>query len=237
MNTSRARKPSTIIGVMAIVCGVAIAATCLVVLTTGFMKLVMGPVYSTPAAVERELRASKYLVYERTGTQRSSGSVTFSEFGSITLGAEQVSVTGPDGTRLPVRRPTTNETITRNTAVFSGAIEFRVKVPGRYRIEVRSERPTTVMVAESLGTSMMRALPMVLGMVGGGAVALAGIVVLAVSAARRNRSTANADATATTPSPALHRTGPGPGWYPTGQPGGEVGWWDGSAWTEHRSPV
>ena len=195
--------------------------------------------HAVPGVITGNLGSGAYVVYERTGTRRGSGNFTFGENAPVTLNPGVVAVTGPGEEPVPVRPTSYNETITKGTAVYTGAVRFDVARRGTYTIRIGGERPTEVLVTRSLGDSFRRLGGAFLLALLGGFIGFVGVVLLVVGLVRRMVAPA-ADAAAV---PAAAATvaapsspgSPPPGWYPDpGRAGGQR-YWDGSRWTDHTA--
>ena len=195
------------------------------------------PAVSTPAVIQRHLGEGRYVVFERTGTRRGGGGVTFSTGHTVTMSPEEVSVVGPEG-RVPVSFMTSNQTVTRGSAIYTGALRFDTPRAGNYVIGIGGP-PRRVLVARSIGDTFadvggwwaVGALGVTVWMVG--------VAMLVIGVIRRNRVDA-LQRRVLVPSgpwpPMAPPVLPPAGWYP--DPGGEPGrqrYWDGSVWTDHLS--
>lgn len=240
-NASR-RSPVGLAAVAAIVIGVLVGLVSFVGLVTGVVRVVGAPTFAIPGSTTRHLKQGTYFVFERTGTQRGSGGVRITDDRGITIGVEQVTVAAADGTRIPVRTPGHSETITRNQTVFSGAVTFTNDQERDVTVTVRTERAGEGIVSEGIAGVARNALGKVGAMLLSGLLALVGIAVLIVRAVRRRNATSGPAPlvggwTPPGATPSTASTAPAaapPGWYPTGQAEGELGWWDGTRWTQDR---
>ena len=219
-----------------------------------FVPSFTSPVIVVPGSVTRHLDGGRYAVYANTGT-RSGGITSPSGFSPIRV--EQVQIVGSDGTQLAVVRRTsfTTETISRNSAVYTAALEFRVARAGTYDLSFTGP-PSQVIVARTIGDQLGRAGPwlalLCLGIVTG----IVGLVLLIVRARRRSTQPVSAAGWPAGPYPGQPYpgqpypgqpypsqglpgeavpAGPPAGWYPDQKRPGGQRYWDGRQWTDHRA--
>jgi hypothetical protein len=142
-----------------------------------------GPRFATPSSQELTLDTGTWVVFERTGSTHGGAGFTFSEGTSVSLSPRDVTVTGPSE---PVVRSdlggNSSETVTRGSAVYTGALRFDVTTKGRYTVTVSHEGE--VLVARPLSHVFSRWPFLVAGVVGGAAV-IAGVVMWIVGAGHR----------------------------------------------------
>jgi hypothetical protein len=149
------------------------------------------PSMSAPGVEQRNLSAGTWVVFERTGTRTGFGGVSVSRTGSPELQPADVTVTAPDGTSVQVGFVTTNQTITRGTAIYTGVLQFAVQSSGTYTIAVQGPA-VQVIVSRSLAESLGGILPLFGVTALGGLLVLGGLVWLVVRAARGSRTPAYA---------------------------------------------
>lgn len=235
--TSRTGRSLVLGGIVAAIIAAALVAVGLTHVVREVVHTVNAPAFALPTDIQRDLDAADYDVYQRTGT-RSGNGFTFTENGPLTLTPADVVVTAPDGSRLPMRIPGSDETLTRGSQIFTAAVRFTVTTAGSYDIRIR--RPGAgagslatdgdqAIVAKSFGSVARSAVRWVVVIVLGGMLGLAAIVlfIIAFVRGRRQHSPVVAPAYAAAP------TAPPAGWYP--DPSGQSAhrWWDGTRWTDH----
>jgi Protein of unknown function (DUF2510) len=183
------KRPRIWPAVLLMVLGPLVAIASIVGLLAGAISTLTEPTFDIPGSTTRTLDKGVYVVFERTGERSSSGNVTFSRNGVATIGAEDVQVTGPDGTRITTRRMTSTETLNRNGSIFSGAVKFTVVTPGQHDVTVSGGNGTAV-VGRGLADSVGNHLGWLVG-VGIGALAfLLGLIWLIVALRRRGKNKA-----------------------------------------------
>jgi hypothetical protein len=179
--------------------------------------------YATPIRLSLHLHHARYTVYERSGT--TSGFGGFNP-GPVTIDPSQVTVTDPDGAPVFVFRPGTTETITRNSRVYTGAVQFDAPTNGNYDIRLETAIPTTVLITRSLGDAVRSVLVWIVTGAGGAIMFVGGLVMLIVGITRRGRARRATQVGWGQPAwgqPAWGQPGYGQPGY--GQPGwGQTGW-------------
>jgi hypothetical protein len=131
-----------------------------------------------PDRTELDLDTGTWIVYrEDVGSRRSSAD-------------PEVSITNPDGRRVPTGRPRTNDeyrTPSGNEGV--GILLFEVDEPGRHTVTVSGEPDPDVRIAIGRSIVDLVSVEGLLGSLALGAVAfVAGLVVLVVTLVRRGRA-------------------------------------------------
>ncbi len=184
-----------------------------------FVGSIPSTAYAVPSRVQIHLRKADYVVYERTGTRSGFGGLGgLGQRNPVTIDASQVTVTAPDGARVPVYGDTNNDTMTRGSAVYTGAVEFHTPRSGTYAVDLATRNATTVLIARSIRDALRSALPWFATAAVGGGLAMTGGIMLIVGATRRGRARR-----------AMYGWGPywgpppgQPPWNPP--PGGAPGW-------------
>jgi hypothetical protein len=167
--------------------GLAIAAASVVLILLPLVGAFTSPAYSVPGDLDLHLHRARYTVYQRTGSKSTFGSV-HADPDSVNIDASAVSVTGTDGSTVPVSFDSNSETLTRGSDVYTGALEFDVPAAGEYDVAFRNANPTTVVVARSLTDALHGSVKWFATGAFGGLVFLVGIVMLIVGATRRGRA-------------------------------------------------
>ncbi|HZQ57974.1 MAG TPA: DUF2510 domain-containing protein [Acidimicrobiales bacterium] len=210
------------LGVLAV--GLVLAVPATAVMVSRVVGTYTAPSMTTPTVARRHLSMGTWVIFERTGTRSGFGGVTVSRDNSVALRPSDVTVAGPDGNDLQVAFAADSETITRGSAIYSGALAFSVDTPGDYTVTVT--RPgLQVIVARSIREQLHGFLGLFAVAALGGLLVLTGLVLVVVGAVRRGRAPSRPGPWGGTPA----------GWYPDPSGQARVRWWDGARWTEHSS--
>jgi hypothetical protein len=224
------QRPGPSLALSLIVLGVGIAVAVLGAVETAvpFIRtLTQSTSDATPAEIRAHLSHGTYEVYELTGDRSSAFSPV--QPGSVDIGPGNVTVTPSGGGQpLLVTGEGADETLTRGTDVYTGAVQFAVPSAGDYVVRVTSSRPTRVVLARSLGGIARSVVGWIIAGAAGALVALIGLVLLIVGLVRRrSRPVGYAG---------VPQGMPPPNWYADPSDAGQQRYWDGRQWTDqtHR---
>lgn len=179
----------------------------------------------TPVELELDLDPGTYIVFELTQAGGSSWNMPASR-GTVTVTVDDVTVTAPDGSDVPVSPPRFDESLTRGSGDYTGAATFEVDDEGLYRVQVTTPE-TTILVSPSLGSMFTGSVAWIALLGLGGIVFFVGVVLLVVGLVQR-RSTI-----AASPRPAAPTVTAPAGWYPDPHGLATLRWWDGQTWSDH----
>lgn len=154
----------------------------------GFVGILNSTVYETPVHVSLQCHVGDYLVYQDTGSSDTGPVIGIAPLGPLAVTPDQVIVVGPSGSRVPTWAANGAETITKNSRTYNGAVGFHAVVAGSYSVTVESARPTSVIIAPSLGNQVVHAAPWLILSGVGMLIAVAGLVLLIVISNRRSRA-------------------------------------------------
>lgn len=175
------------IGIAVLVGAVALAALSATFivreLASSIGTTLFGTTWTTPLDQSRHLSAGKYVIYQRTGSSAGAGGISVSNNSAVTLTPDQVSVTDPSGANVPVSEYTSNVTIDRYGASYTGAVLFHAAHAGRYDIRINTDSVEEITIAKDIGSSFSAVAPWF----GVGFLSLVLIVVGAVILARGPR--------------------------------------------------
>jgi Protein of unknown function (DUF2510) len=234
--------PKFVIALIVMVIGAVIAVGGLVAVLTSIVHDVQHtPSGVSPLTTTRELKTGTWEVYSVGGTR--------------TVQPSDVTVTGPNGLRLPTKGPDdTSGTLRINGHAYDPAVQFVVPVKGRYQVQIAGTPGTQVLLSRPL-IDVAKDAGVGFAVLGAGIlIGIIGAVLWIVGASRRRRALPFTpglhyaagvgsyppyppDAPATPPAGAeIAAAGVAPaGWYMDPDQPGTTRWWDGTQWTEHRN--
>jgi hypothetical protein len=227
---TESRRPGPSLPLSLIVLGVGIAVAVLGGAETAvpfIQTLTKSTSHATPAEIHAHLSHGTYEVYELTGDRSSAFSPV--RPGSVDIGPSNVTVTPSGGGQpLLVTSEGADETLTRGTNIYTGAVQFAVPSAGDYVVRVTSSRPTRVVLARSLGGIARSVVGWIIAAAAGALLAVLGLVLLIVGLVRRrSRPVGYAG---------VPQGMPPANWYADPSDPGQQRYWDGRQWTDqtHR---
>lgn len=152
----------------------------------------------TPVHRSLTFEPGRYAVFQRV---RAPGTLP-----QRRLLSQEVEVRPGDRTRsdaVVVRRVGTIETVTRGDDIYEAVVGFEIQTAGEYFLLVGGPYGQAVFVARAPGDGLATAARYLAGAAGGGAIALAGIVVVVVDVVRRGGSERPEPAWQAAPGPAV----------------------------------
>jgi len=213
------------------VVGIAVFVISVAAVTTSILHSIYdAPVFHAPGSEQLHCQPGLYAFYVEQGG------------GNISVGSIEVRGPAPAQTILPVKPSSTSFSFPKNGATFSGDLEFNVTASGTYSISV-SSGPAAVVVAPTLTSAAESHLGWALGVVAGGLVALAGLILFIVGLVQRSKSRRAArqfagQAWGGPPGGPWGPPGAPPGtpWGPPGTPWGPPGAPPGTPWGPPGAP-
>jgi uncharacterized membrane protein YidH (DUF202 family) len=168
--------------------GVVIAAISVIIIVIPLVGTLTSPSYAVPGDIRVHLRHANYTVYQHTGTRSTFGSTHDDNPPAIRMAPSALAVTAPDDSSVPVEFDGNDETLTRGSNVYSGALTFRVPSSGEYDLTFTNPTPTTVVIARSLSDAVRSVAAWFAGAALGAAIAVGGVIMLIVGMVRRGRA-------------------------------------------------
>jgi hypothetical protein len=179
--------PRLMTSLVVIAIGTVTAVVSVVAIVIPLVGTFTSPSYAVPGDLYLHLHHARYTVYQHSGTRSTFGS-TRSDPSTVRIDPSAVQVKASDGSTVAVFADPNNETLTRGSDVYSGALQFNVPADGAYDVTFANSTSTTVVVARSLSDALHGALKWFgVGAVGG-TVVITGFVLLIVGATRRGRA-------------------------------------------------
>jgi len=223
-----------------------------------------------PGRFEVHLASGEWDIYELTGTVSgwTLGPVSYTnrEDGPVTIDSTDIRVTGPGGRNLAVHEqfsPTSFQTYTTGSHVFTAVASFDLTASGNYRISVSSTQREQVIVARPPFAGLVSVLGWIIAGFAGVAAFTVGLVLLIRDRDRRRRAAFPLRAAyassgqwiapsqqspepdrplrsseyrpGPSASPGVSSGGAAPGWYPDPSGRHQFRYWNGVTWTEHVS--
>jgi hypothetical protein len=191
--------------------GLLIGIVAVVAIAVPLVGVFTSDVYSVPGEIHLHLHHMRYTVYQRAG-ERSPFGISNPDESTLRLSPNTLTVTAPDDSTVPVFYDSRSEKITRGSAEYTSQLTFDPQSSGDYVLQFTNPTPTTVIVARSLSDTIRGVLVWFgVGAIGG-AILVAGIVMLIVGAVRRGRAKRAVYAAAWGAAPGWY--GPNPQWGP-----------------------
>lgn len=183
--TARTGQPGPKLGlsITLLVLGAVVGIASAIAVTVPLVGTFTSREYAAPTHLSLHLRDARYTVYERSGSRSGLGINP----GPVTIEPSQVTVTDPGGRQVFVFRPSTIETITRDSTVYTGAVQFDAPTNGNYDIRLTTA-PTRVLITRSLSDAVRSVLVWIGTGAVGGVLFVAGLVMLIVGVTRRSRA-------------------------------------------------
>jgi len=213
-----------IIGAVVMLLAIALASVSGARSISGLLSLATQDTFGVPGEQAKELDPGSYVVFARIG------STSVQETVGTPFRPNAITITGPDGSSVPVRRLAGTQRLTLGTDVFAGVAGFDAPTGGRYVVRI-SEGSGTALVSGDIASTVIGGVGGIFGFVIGIFLGFIGLALLIAGLVRRlvRPSAARVGAV---PAPALM---PPAGWYPDpGRPGAQR-YWDGTTWTEHHT--
>ena len=116
----------------------------------------VGHTYTLPMDEAIHLQKGRWIILERTGTQRRSGPLTVTENDDAVFERVRARVSDHSGKELDWAFPDPTQTINRNGSIYTGVVSFDAPASGRYNIALESSSSTAILspdIGSALGAS------------------------------------------------------------------------------------
>ena len=180
-----------------------------------------GPSLEVPGRTHVHLESGRWIIFEQTGAQRGTGPIRTTESRGVTIRVVDVTVTSAGGVLSSPRDVTGTQTITRESAIYTGAVEFTVPADGDYDVDISRVPNSSAILARPVTDTFVDVARWALLGIFAVAAFIVGLVFVALPASAPP-----------SPPPMVPVPGPPPGWYPDPYGSGQR-WWSGAQWTEH----
>lgn len=171
-------------GAVLLAVGLVVSSVAGVLLVRNFVTALKVVEIAAPSTT-LHLSPGTYVIYERSGTERDSGTVSVTSKIEVHLSADEISMKSDEGRVIPVGAIRGSETYTRGQKVFDGVGRVKIENSGDYTVAVADAQANEMIIGRSIwGSFKSLALPLALSSVGG-VVFLVGAILLLVAILRK----------------------------------------------------
>jgi hypothetical protein len=206
--SSRPPGPSLALSLLVGTLGIVIGVVAVVAIIIPLVDHLGSDAYRVPGEIHLHLKHERYLVYQRE---------EFADvFGAVNLSPATLTVTGPDRATVPVEFDGRDEKFSKGSTDYRSTLSFEPPASGDYELVFTNRLATEVVVARST-EDVVRSVLVWFGVAAlGGAVLLAGIILLIIGVTRRGRAKRAAYAAWGPPGGAWYQVNPPQQWGPPG---------------------